>query len=325
MQSLPDYRRTAARRPWDQLPAVLQSRLRFHLGGSITSVRPAGGGFTPGFAAVLGNDTGGRVFAKAAPASDARTYPSYVRESQVVPLMPAGMPMPALHAAECLAAEGTDWQLLVYEAVDGHMPGQPWTGADLLAVEESCSTAARLLADFPRSAAGRPVAEDMALIPSRFASVADGGPAPWFLPTLSAAEARTFSTLLELCPEALAGDAVLHGDLRPDNVLISSGRALFCDWNFLGTGAPWLDWVGVLPYLRGDGFDVDAELRRSALTRDVPASYIDAWLASLLNCMVDSGCKPEVASSPHLRSHGRYTARLIYAWLAARLQRNGLA
>lgn len=318
MQSIPDYRRTAARRSWDGLPAVLQSRFRTYLGGSITSVQPAGGGFTAGFAAVLGNDAGARVFVKAVPASDAVTYPSYVRESQVVPLMPAGMPMPALLAADCVAAEGTDWQLLVYEAVDGHMPGQPWTSADLLAVEDSCNTAAGLLADFPRSAAGRPVAEDMAGIPSTFEPVAEGGPAPWFLPTLSAAQARMFSELLELCPVALAGDAVLHGDLRPDNILVSSGRALFCDWNFLGTGAPWLDWVGVLPYVRGDGFDVDAELRRSALTRDVPADHIDAWLASLLNCMIDSGCKPEVASSPHLRSHGRHTARLIYAWLVAR-------
>ncbi|MCQ1953286.1 hypothetical protein [Arthrobacter sp. zg-Y238] len=186
MQSIPDYRRTAARRPWAGLPAVLQLRLRTYLGGSITSVQPAGGGFTPGFAAVLGNDAGVRVFVKAAPASDTVTYPSCVRESQVVPLMPAGMPMPALLAAECLAAEGTDWQLLVYEAVDGRMPGQPWTSGDLLAVEDSCNTAAGLLANFPQDAAGRPVTEDVARIPSTFEPVAEGGPAPWFLPTLSA-------------------------------------------------------------------------------------------------------------------------------------------
>ncbi|MDM7989384.1 phosphotransferase [Arthrobacter sp. zg-Y877] len=323
MQIIPDYRRTARRRSWSDLPPVLQETFCTRLGGRITSVEPAGGGFTPGFAAVLVSDAGARVFAKAAPASDTVIYPSYLRESQVVPLMPAGMPMPALQATESLVADGIAWQLLIYEAVDGYMPGHPWTQADLAAVEAACSAAARLLAGFPRAAAGTPVADDMTGVPTCFAPVAGGGPAPWFLPDLTTSEARMFQELLELCPEALAGDSVIHGDLRPDNILISSGRALICDWNFLGTGAPWLDWVGVLPYVRADGFDVDAELQRSLLTRDVPARHIDAWLAALLNYMIDSGNKPEVPSSPHLRSHGRHTARLIYAWLVSRLGLRG--
>lgn len=314
----PDYRRTARRLPWDRLPAAVRDAIAASLGGAVSLVEPAGGGFTPGFAAVLGNGHGDRIFAKAAAATDSFIYPSYLRESQVVPLMHPGMPMPALRSAERLTVEGTDWQVLVYEAVPGRMPGQPWTEADVAAVESACVTSAALLADFPRAEGGTSVAEDMALIPSRFAPVADGGEPPWFLPGLSAEEARGFQAALELCPEALAGDAVIHGDLRADNILISGGQALFCDWNFLGTGAAWIDWAGVLPYVRPDGIDADAWLRRSVLTRDVPDAYIDALLAALLNYMIHWGSQPDVEASPVLRIHGRYTARLVYDWLAHR-------
>ena len=315
---VPDYRTTALRRPWTELPAALQARLSGHLGAAVASVQPAGGGFTQGFAAVLQSSSGRRIFTKAARASDTFIYPSYLREAEVMPLMPAGMPIPRLRAAEQLVVDGVSWQLLVYDAVDGVMPGYPWTDADLQSVEEACVTAARLLRDFPRGLAGDPLAADLAGVPSQFLPLAAGRPAPWFLPGLTTDQAADFQDLLEFCPQALAGNDVLHGDLRPDNVLAGPGRAVICDWNFLGTGPAWTDWTGVLPYARAGGLDVDAWLLRSTLTRDVPPRYIDAFLVALLNYMLHSGGQPEVPSSPSLRSHGRHTARLVYDWLVQR-------
>ena len=313
-----DYRTTALRRTWAELPSLLQDRLSVHAGGRIVSVRLAGGGFTPGFAAVLEGETGTRIFAKAAPASDDFIHAQYLREIQVVPLMPPEMPRPRLLAAEEVSAEGGRWDLLVYEAVDGTMPGDPWTDNELQAVEASCVEAVSRMMDFPREYSGDPVGADMAELPSQFRPVAEGGPAPWFLPSLTAEEAAAFQASLDRCPEALAGDAVLHGDLRPDNILLQAGRAFFCDWNFLGTGAQWIDWVSVLPYARAGGLDADAWLHRSELTRDVPPPYIDAFLAGLLNYMIYWGSQPEVSSSPQLRIHGRHTAALVYAWAASR-------
>ncbi|GAA3286971.1 phosphotransferase family protein [Arthrobacter citreus] len=314
----PDYRSTARRRTWAELPAALQQRAAAHLGGAVTAVRPAGGGFTPGFAAVLEAGEGRRIFAKAAPESDGFIYPSYLREALVLPFMPEDMPLPPLRATEQLVVDGTAWQLLIYQAVDGVMPGHPWTEEDLGAIERSCAAAVRGLKDFPRNLAGDPLAADLADVPPQFAAVADGGPPPWFLPGMTARQAERFSALLELCPEALAGDAVLHGDLRPDNILMSSGRALICDWNFLGTGPDWTDWVSVLPYARAGGLDADAWLRRSELTRGIPARHINAFLAALLNYMIHWGSQPDVPTSPLLRVHGRFTARIVYDWCVQR-------
>ena len=319
-----DYRHTSRRRPWDSLPEAVRAHLARQVGGQVASVELAGGGFTHGFAGIVHGSSGGRVFAKAAPSVDTLIHPAYVRESRVVPLLPAGMPSPQLLAAGDIEDDdGCHWQLLVYEAVDGRMPGRPWTGEDLAAVEAACTVSARLLSGFPAALAGTPVAEDLAAVPGVFGRIADGGAPPWFLPDLSAEQARRFRDLLAFSPEALAGNAVLHGDLRPDNILVGSGTAVFCDWNFLGTGAAWIDWVGVLPYARGGGMDVEAWLKRSALTRDIPADHIDAFLAALLAYMINSGCSPEVEASPHLRSHGRHTARLVYDWAAARWSDKG--
>ena len=319
----PDYRSTARRLPWDRLPAAVQQILTARLGAPVASVQLAGGGFTPGFAAVLTSEAGEALFAKAAPASDAATFRSYQREAEVARLMPPGMPVPALQAAEQLPADGVEWQVLVYQAVAGRMPGLPWTEPDVAAVAAACAASAELLAGFPEDARGTVLGADMALIPSQFQAIADGGDPPWFLSGLGRAQAHDLQRALELSPEALAGTHAIHGDLRGDNILITSGAALFCDWNFLGTGPAWIDWVGLLPYARADGIDADAWLHRSALTRDVPGAYIDAWLAALLNYMIYWGGQPEEPSSPQLRGHGRYTALLLHSWLADRWQSAG--
>ncbi|MUK01754.1 hypothetical protein GM708_07280 [Vibrio cholerae] len=97
-----------------------------------------------------------------------------------------------------------------------------------------------------------------------------------------------------------------------------SGRAYVCDWNFLSHGPSWADWVGLLPYLRHDGLDADALLRRSPLAAGADAAAVDAWLAVLAAYMITRGLSPEITSSPALREHGRFTARVMVDWLSER-------
>ena len=79
-----------------------------------------------------------------------------------------------------------------------------------------------------------------------------------------------------------AGTAVVHLDLRDDNILIGrDGRVWICDWNWALLGAPWLDLVTLLLATAGDGLDADAVLATHPLTRDVEPRSIDAWLATL--------------------------------------------
>jgi hypothetical protein len=63
------------------------------------------------------------------------------------------------------------------------------------------------------------------------------------LPALCAAE--------EAC--VLEGDALLHFDVRSDNVCFLEGRALLVDWNWAATGNPVLDVAAWLPSLVVEG------------------------------------------------------------------------
>jgi hypothetical protein len=60
---------------------------------------------------------------------------------------------------------------------------------------------------------------------------------------LSAAAAQT----------ELTGDALLHGDVRSDNLCLRDGRAVLVDWNWACRGAPTLDRAAWLPSLRFEG------------------------------------------------------------------------
>ena len=51
----------------------------------------------------------------------------------------------------------------------------------------------------------------------------------------------------------LDGDALVHGDIRSDNLCLVDGRAVLVDWNWASRGAPLLDLAAWLPSLHREG------------------------------------------------------------------------
>lgn len=329
-----DYAATARRRGWSSLPAPVRAFLTHRAGGRVDGVRLAGGGFTHGFAGHV--DGPHPVFAKAVPESDQLVHAAYAREAEVLEALPAGLPVPALeavHAADC-GAEG-NWLVLVMQSIEGHMPGRPWTVAEARAIHESClqinaalgseaGLAARLRPgsmveewggpEFPgiaaRLATGRSHRPDF--LPDWFRQAGDDAVAD-------------LAYLASLAPAALRGNVPLHNDLRADNVVIGSaerwgrppGTAWICDWNWLSRGPAWADWVALFPYFHHAGLPVE-DMAAWRLTEGAEAVHLDSWLALLCLYMIDAGAKPELASSPRLRAHGRFTARITIGLLAER-------
>ena len=125
--------------------------------------------------------------------------------------------------------------------------------------------------------------------------------------------------LVESAAAALVGKTANHCDLRADNVLIDGGRAVFVDWNWLGVGPAWTDFVGVLPLARAEGVDVDRWVRRSPLTGDVDPDALDAWLATIAGYMLVHADRPIwPGTTPAVRVHQRRYARTFLDWLAVR-------
>ncbi|BCJ51579.1 hypothetical protein Asp14428_30540 [Actinoplanes sp. NBRC 14428] len=147
--SLPEvaYGATAVRPHWGDLPLTLRTAIEDRFGARVTAATTAGGGFTRSFAAVVETSAGERAFLKAAPHSQAHAY---AREAVITSALPPEVPAP--RPRWTLTTE--DHFVLCLDAIDGRMPGLPWTPEDLAAALHAWRVTADALAT--PLAAGRP-------------------------------------------------------------------------------------------------------------------------------------------------------------------------
>lgn len=169
--------------------------------GAVHHAATTSGGMNSGIASVLETDSGA-VFVKGIPA-DHPQVGAQQREAAVAAHLPSSCPRLYWH----LELDG--WSLLGYEVVDGrhadYAPGSP----DLPLVEAA-------LAELQGITAPADVAIKQAV--DRWAQYAPPGTLQHF-----------------------DGDALLHTDFAPDNVLICGGRARLIDWAWPARGAAWID------------------------------------------------------------------------------------
>ncbi|MET7884930.1 aminoglycoside phosphotransferase [Streptomyces avermitilis] len=169
--------------------------------GAVHQALTTKGGVNSGIASIL-ETNGGRVFVKGIPA-DHPQVAAQRREAAVAPHLPASCPRLYWHL------EFAGWSLLGYEVIDGrhadYTPGSP----DLPLVETALS---ELQGVTTPAGIGIKAAVD------RWADYAPPGTLHY-----------------------LEGNALLHTDFAPDNVLITGDRARIIDWAWPTRGAAWID------------------------------------------------------------------------------------
>jgi hypothetical protein len=298
--------RTARRLEWAHLPPPVRASIEERCGSPVVEAVSQGGGFTPGFASVLVCADGTRHFVKAASAVAQRMFAeSYREEARKLRALPAGTPAPRL----LWAADG-DWVVLGLEYVEAKAPRRPWQRADLDRCLDSLETVAELLTPAPEDLGLDPVAVDLG-----------DWPAYWdhLRATRDLPHADEAAALAAEFAGAVAGETLVHTDVRDDNVLLTGdGRALFCDWNWPTVGAAWLDSLFMLIGPRGDGLDVDAVIAERPLLRDVPADDVDRVLAVICGYFLRHADEPVPATSPFIRDAQRWQGEVVWAWLAER-------
>jgi len=316
----PSYERTARRIGWADLPGEVRRLIDVRVGGDARAEASAGAGFTPGFAARV-QGSGGCWFVKAAGAREAPfAAESYLVEARINSLLPDAVPAPRLRWME-QTADG--WVVLGFDAVDGRIPRQPWRPDELAAGLRAYAVAAEALTPAPDALAQADL-EKIAACESDFGfwrRAAGGGVEPAAMPPF--VPGRWVESLAELeegWSSAVAGESVLHNDLRADNILIdSAGAGWICDWNWATLGAPWLDLTVLLAVAFCDGHDADALLAAHPAAAESEKEQIDVALAGFAGMFLNHWAKPEIPGSPALRGHQRYCGRVVLEWLAARL------
>lgn len=296
--------RTALRLEWKFLPREVRNLVEDELGSPVVKAESRTAGFTAGFASVLTAADGSSVFVKAAnKVAQAEIAASYAEEIRMNVLLADAVPAPALE----WFSKDEGWVLLGFEAVDARQPRRPWRPAELDRALDLAETIAATTAVLPSGLVLKPLVADLPDLVTGWRNV----PASWPQHARAAELAASLTTL--------RADRFVHADLRSDNILFATdGRTLACDWNWPALGAVWQDSVDLLISAYGDGLEVEAVLGARALTRDVDPDHIDAWLAGVCGFMLTASQRPVPATSPHLRTHQRWTAEAAWSWLASR-------
>ncbi|MEU1486301.1 aminoglycoside phosphotransferase [Streptomyces sp. NPDC005752] len=186
--------------------------------GRVHAARTVRGGMNSGIASVLETESGS-VFVKGIPADHPQAG-AQRREAAIAPHLPASCPRLYWH----LELDG--WSLLGYEVVDGRHANYAPSSPDLPLVEAA-------LTELQQVTAPADIKIKDAL--DRWAEYAPPGTLHYF-----------------------GGDALLHTDFAPDNVLIVGERARLVDWAWPTRGAAWIDPGALALRLMEAGYSVES-------------------------------------------------------------------
>jgi aminoglycoside phosphotransferase (APT) family kinase protein len=316
---LPPLAFSGSRLTWRDLPRAVRSRIAQLAGADVNSETSATSGFTPGFAAVLELADGHEVFVKAVSAEQNPQSPDLARREIVVAAaLPPEVPAPRLLWSH---DDGT-WVILGFEAVRGQSPEQPWRADDL----------ARVLATLDALAAARP------LVPNGLAPITStmehefrgwrtiaamgarerepdlarlGERGAWI-----AAHLADLATWESGWQDAAAGTALVHGDLRADNVLLEPDHIWLVDWPHAALGAPWLDLAFMLPSIEMQGGGRADELFwGQRVSSGVAPGALRSVLAALAGYFARESALPAPVGIPNLRRFQRAQAAVTLDWL----------
>ena len=310
-RSAPPTTDTARRLEWHVLPRDLRELIAEHCGSPVVAAHSRTRGFTPGFASVLECEDGTRHFVKAASVRAQGMFAAaYREEARKLALLPETVPAPRL-----LWVHDDEWVALGIDHLDGRHPHRPWQPDDLSAALDALETVAATLTPPPEELGLEGSTEEFAPFLEHWDHLrADVPDLPLFAERLEEA-----AVLAGRYAEVMAGDTLVHTDVRDDNLLLDAdGAAWFCDWNFPVLGAPWLDSLLLLIGPRGDGLDVESVIAVRPLLRDVPPEDVDTVIALVTAYFLKSARDPVPPTSPYVRMHQRWQGEVCWEWLCER-------
>jgi Ser/Thr protein kinase RdoA (MazF antagonist) len=207
------------------------------------------------------------------------------------------------------------WVGLVFEDVDGHTPAVPWNAAELQAAMIALQQMAEVFTPSPLP--------DLPPVTSFYAGVFAGWerirtepPAdldPW--------AQRHLDDRCRLAGRGLAclaGDSLLHIDIRADNLLIrTDGTVAVVDWPWACNGAAWFDQLLLCISVDFYGGH-DPEKLVLHYLETVSSDDITAALAGLCGYFTNVARQPPDPGLPTVRAFQRAHAQSTLSWLRRR-------
>jgi aminoglycoside phosphotransferase (APT) family kinase protein len=318
--AIPPPPATGNRLDWWQAPAVVRAAVERWLGSAVTAAATQSGGFSPGVATRLRAADGRHVFVKAiGPAPNPDAPAIHRREARNAAALPSAAPAPRL----LWSADDLDgWVVLVFEDIAGHAPALPWRPAELDRVLAALARLAEYLTPSPLPAGVVGLAsQDSLFARGWWPRLVDAPPAG--LDAWSARHAARLAALEADAPAAVAGDTLLHLDIRADNLLLTDDRVVVVDWPHARVGAAWVDAVCFAPSVTMQGGPApDALLARVPTATSADPAAVTAAIVALAGFFTWEALQPPPPGLPTLRPFQAAQGAVARAWIA---ERTGLA
>jgi phosphotransferase family enzyme len=302
------------RLPWAAAPGALRTAVEARLGAPVVRAVTQVGGFSPGVAARVELADGRRAFVKAVgPEPNPDSAGMHRSEARIAAALPAAAPVPRLLAD----VEVDGWVALAYEDIDGHTPVQPWRPTDLDRVLTALGDLDAALTGSAGPPAGAPpAAEACADMFGAWRGLSE----PERVGGWVADHIEEIVGWEERWEAAVAGTALLHGDLRADNILLTPERVVFVDWPSAMVGAAWVDVVLMAPsVIMHDGEWAIAPIEAHLARHRADPDDVTAVLAAVTGFFACGGLLPPPPGLPTLREFQRAQAHAGLRWLRRRL------
>ncbi|WP_395695660.1 phosphotransferase [Nocardioides sp.] len=299
---------------WSQIPDVVRAAIESQFGSTVISAQSQPGGFSPGSADRVVLADGRRAFVKAVGAEVNPDTPAiHRREIAVTTSLPDAGFAPRLLGAY----DDGQWVALAFEDVDGRSPQMPWRTEDLTRCLIALGEMAVLLSpsplpDLPRLVDA--VADDF----TRWDALAADVPTdldPWAVDRLPELADLGRNSL-----EAMDGVALVHGDIRADNLLLTDEGVVVVDWPWASLGAPWVDSLTLVLNAAVFGeHDPEAQLNSSPGLVAADPDAMTATVAGLAGYFSWQGRQPARPEMPTIRRFQLAQADACLRWLRVRL------
>jgi hypothetical protein len=297
--------------PWAAVPDAVRTWAAGVGGGVPRSTRDLSGGFSPGATTVL-DCPDGAIFVKAVGAALNAESPGFHRREAVVS---AGLP-PAPEFPRLLDVyDDGDWVALAFEAIDGGPPAHPWDRGELEAAVHALDALHDALT--PNPVPDAPAATDrLQSLFGGWAALAALDRPPEGLDTWSARHLERLAALESGWRDAVAGPTLLHGDVRSDNLLVTSGGVVLVDWPHAFVGAPVFDFVAWAPSVAlesGPGPEELLALSAHASVADL--DVVAVLVAAFAGFLVSHSLQPAPPGLPTLRGFQGAQGAVALEWL----------
>jgi aminoglycoside phosphotransferase (APT) family kinase protein len=302
---------------WEDVPAPVRSAIEEACGSPVVTARTQPGGFSPGVAARVVCADQARYFIKTASGDVNPDTPRFHRrEGEILaaldPVIVARhLPIPRLHAV----VERDPWTALILEDVAGRHPAEPWQPGELARVVAAVDQLAEVLTPSPIAApsVGDKFASDFTGWRTLARSSGSDDLDPW-----SRAHLSDLAALEATWAAHAAGDTLLHGDVRADNLLLTPDRVMVVDWPHACLGASVVDLVFFAPSVTmQDGPELDGLLALSSVGRDVDPQSLAAVVCAVAGYFTYRSRQPAPPGLPTVRAFQAAQGVIARRWLAA--------